>query len=307
MLEAKTVNLLRKSIGVQGIIGVEALTCHKLTNEIESLYKFYGNAIGTYGVMLEQFRDGIFPEWQSPKHGLPFYSAAVTKVSKLMVPLLNFFFRIGQFQLFRRMLKLELMLGSSIDATELLQTVTVANKEIINILQSKPEICAIDEELVHVIKQVSCIHQAAGCGDPLTTILTKTDALENLPVLITLFVVNYMTRVSYDHRFQALRGGEGESFDGWPVITGIGTLLKQFNPTYTRATFSLLGQFVTCATKAHLIKAENDDPLISTGQCTEARNTLIFMTQLRSICDLDYSVIQDNVPQYMIEMLELID
>jgi hypothetical protein len=307
VLEAKTINLIRNSIGVQGIIGLEVLTSHKLTNEIESLYKFYGNAIGTYGVMLEKFRDGIFPEWQAPKHGQPFYSAAVAKISKLMVPLLSFFFRIGQFQLLRRMLKVELHLGSRIDATELLQVVTSVNGDIMAILQGSPDGCILDEQTIGLIKEVSSIHQAVGGGDPMATVFTRTDALENLPVLITLFVINYMANVSYDPHFQALRGKEDESFDGWTIITGIGTLLKQFNPAYTKATLSLLAQFVTCSTKAHLTKFENYESHTSNGLCMEARNVLIFMTQLRSICGLDHSVLHDHIPQYMIEMYELMD
>ncbi len=308
VLEGETIHLLKKSLGVQGIIGLEVLICHRVTKELESLYKFYGNAIGTYGVMLEKFRDGVFPEWQAPKHGHSFYTAAIAKIGKLMVPLLSFFFRIGQLQLLRKMLKMELNLGSRIDAIDLLQVATIINGDNIAMIRGNTDNLNLDESTIAFIKEASSLHQAVGGGDPMATVFKRTDALEGLPVLITLFIVHYMPKVFYDHEFQALRGKEDEeSFDGWTIISGIGTILKQFNPAYTKATFALLGQYVTCATKAHLSKAQNDDSQTSSGVCMEARNTLVFLTQLQSIFGLDHSVLHDHVPQFMIEMYELMD
>eukprot|EP01083_Nonionella_stella_P039145 106465_1 len=155
------------------------------------------------------------------------------------------------------------------------------------------------------MKELSMVQQAIGGSDPMSTVFTKAHALEGLPALITLFVINYMPNVSYDHEFQALRGKEDESFDGWSIITGIGTFMKQFNTAYIKATFSLLGQYVTCSMKAHLAKFEIDGPVNSSVMSTEAMNTLVLMSQLQSICELDHTVLYDRHISDMFELMDL--
>jgi hypothetical protein len=306
-LDIKVVALIRKAIGVQGIIAMEYLISHKVSMELDSFYQFYDNALVNYGVMLEKFRDGVFPEWQVPKYGLPFYSSAVSKVTKLMVPLATFFSRTGKLQLLRRMMRTELRLGGRIDAEELLQASLVTNAEILSLVQEEGKNLVLDDYTRDLINTSCQLHQALGEGDPISTQFSKTNALEGLPSLLTLFVLHYAPKVSYDMNFQALNGRDDESFDGWVVATGLGTVLRQFNPAYTKATFSLLGQYVKCALEAYLIKSETEDYNNTNLERKKTMNVITFMKHVRDAADLNHNILFDYIPQHMLEMLGILD
>jgi hypothetical protein len=147
-----------------------------------------------------------------------------------------------------------------------------------------------------------------GEGNPISTQFTKTNALEGLPSLLTLFILHYAPVLSYDVHFQTLNGRDDESFDGWVVATGLGSVLRQFNPAYTKATFALLGQYVKCALKRLLIKSENEDysSTLLDGKKT-IYNVITFLKHIRDVCDLSPSILNDYIPQHIMEMLELLD
>lgn len=305
-LDVKTVALISKSIGVQGIIGMEYLMSHKASLELDSFYQFYDNALVNYGVMLEKFRDGVFPEWQVPKYGATFYKSTVSKVTKLMVPLANFFSRIGKLQLLRKMLRTELRLGSRINAEELLHTSLVTNGEILSLFLEEENL-VLDDRMRNLINASSQLQQSLGEGDPMSTQFTKSNALEGLPSLLALFILHYAPDLSYDVHFQALNGRDDESFDGWVVAAGLGTVLRQFNPAYTKATFSLLGQYVKCALEGCLIKSETEDCSSSILERKKAIKVITFLQHIRDVCHLSQNILNDYIPQHMVEMLDILD
>ncbi|GMI51653.1 hypothetical protein TeGR_g6145, partial [Tetraparma gracilis] len=57
-----TMSLLRKSIGVAGLMGVDRLLGFRIVNELQQFLKFYSSTVRQFAVLLEQIRDGLFPE-----------------------------------------------------------------------------------------------------------------------------------------------------------------------------------------------------------------------------------------------------
>jgi len=290
----KTISSLRNAIGIEGLVGIEKLLSCKIKSELSRFFKFYTN-IQTYGTILEQFRDAIFPEWKCPKGGVTIYETALKKVVKLMSPMTKSFCRIGQFQLLRKMLKTELRV--SVDA-KVLHSCVVANKGMmINLAQN----AHTKSKTIDTLGRFSDSLVLCGLANPMATIFMHTNSLEGLPSLITLFVIHSMRELTFDSDFGALVGKEDESIDGWLLVAGVATVLRQFNAAYTKSLFALLGQYLKCSMASHLAKARTEElPRIS----TEAKNIVIFMRQLRSISDLDSSILFQQVPQHLMEMIE---
>jgi len=308
VIDGKTFVLLRRAIGVQGLIAMETLICHKISMELVNLRQFYDQSLVTYGVTLEKFRDAVFPEWKVPKYGEAFYSSASTKLNKLFPPLNKIATRIGKLQLMRRLIKTELHLTSRIDAEKLLQTSHVINSDILMFLEkTNGKSVQHDHDILSIIKTASQLQEAVGGGNPMSTIYAKTDAFEGLPSLLTLFLIHYMPSVSLDDTFQALKGKEDESFDGWVIASGIGTLLRQFNPAYTKAFFSLFGQYVMCTMKKCLEKMESGDSTTYVSLRKKASHSLIFLKHLRDVYELDHNLLNDNIPQNLMDMFEDLD
>lgn len=288
----RTIATLRNAIGVEGLIGIDKLLCCKNRSELSRLFKFYNN-IQTYSTILEQFRDAIYPEWKRPKNGLNIYEAALKKIVKLMVPLTKSFCQIGQLQLIRKMVWNDLRLA--VDA-KVSHSCAVTNKFLMFNLTGQGNMI----ETNHSVGNFSDMIVSCGLTDPIATVFFQTNSLEGLPSLITLFVIHTMRELSFDPDFGALVGKEDESIDGWAVVAGIATVLRQFNATYTKSVFALLGQYVTCALTSHLAKARVEElPRIN----KEVRNILIFMRQLRSIANIESSILFDQIPQHLWEMI----
>mmetsp|Transcript_23086 Transcript_23086/g.48311 ORF Transcript_23086/g.48311 Transcript_23086/m.48311 type:complete len:86 (+) Transcript_23086:468-725(+) len=73
----------------------------------------------------------------------------------------------------------------------------------------------------------------------------ESDLLEGLPVLILFFVIIYIQKLSYNPTFGSLsKVKEGYPIDGWPIIAGISTLLKQFYPSNAKSLSAEVGQFL---------------------------------------------------------------
>lgn len=295
---------LKSAMGVQGLHALEYFLCEKISLEIESLFQFYENALSTYGVTLEKFRDGIYPEWQYPRHGASIYSSAVAKLGKLFASLSTFLKRIGTFQLLRKMIKTELLITSRIDADSLVEISHALNSAVMeNLYDSRTG----NDTVSTAAKISSALHETIGEGDVMSTIFVKSNTLEGLPSLLVIFIINCMANAKMDRNFQGLRGKEDESFDGWVMATGIGTLMRQFHATYTDATFALLGQFVKCTLDVWFHKGNSENGFVEANSKELGLNTISFMKQIRDVCDLDHDTIYEYIPQHLCEMLDLVE
>ena len=291
----RMIALLRNAIGNDGLIGLEKLFCCKIRIELTRLFKFYGN-IKAYGAILEQFRDTMFPEWKSPTGGIDIYEIAMKKISKLMVPLTKSFSRIGQFQLLRKMIWNELRIAADAKTSH---SCTVANK-LLMLKYSENNHDIVGDPSAHVFSDLIVSH---GQADPMATVFVRSNSMEGLPSLIALFVIQIMGEMSYDNDFGALVSKEDVSLDGWSIVAGVSTVLKQFNASYTKTVFALLCQYVTCTLSNQLVTARAEDlPRIS----RQAQNVLIFMRQLCSIASLESTILFDHIPQHLLEMIAVI-
>lgn len=296
--DAKMISLIRRAIGVQGLAALDTVLCQHTHNELQSLFKFYNNSTVTYGVTLEKFRDGIFPEWKVPKHGMYFYDSAIGKIDKLMVPILTCLCRVGQLQLLRKMVQSELKMGSRIEAPQLVYQNKILNQKMLISIKKGVNKESCSNRGLDTFKKVAAVSRILGSVDPMSTVFMKTDPLEGFPSLLALFVIKYMKRVSFDTRLGVIKGRDDESFDGWSIVAGMATSLRQFHPSYTKATFALLGQYVKCSAQANM---NNPDRVMISN---DVRHVVTFMRQLRAMANLDHSILNDHIPLYVMELYD---
>ena len=131
----------------------------------------------------------------------------------------------------------------------------------------------------------------------------KTDPLEGLPVLLLFFVISSLPKLNFDPTFGSLaKVKTGYPIDGWPVIAGISTLLKQFHPSYAKSFLAYLGQFirVTVQTYATTKQGKNDDEIRLSADTL--KTSIVFLEQFCDMSGLPSSAIYEHVPQYVIEL-----
>lgn len=291
----KTVSLLRQSIGVYGLTGIDRLLCYRILHELHRFVKFFRTNVTKQGVLLEQLRDELYPEWKTPIKAVSIYASASKKSEMLMLPMLTCFRRIGQAQLLRRMIRFELGRCSRIDAKTLLQSVSTLNASILS--SDNPF-----EESPPELKKYCDMSLAVGLGDPLQTVFMATDPLEGLPVLLLLCVIAYVPKLSYNPMFGSLsKNKSGYPIDGWPLIAGITTLLKQFHPSYTKGFLAYIGQFVrvsiaTCFERKQMRKD------VASQLTEDLRGILVLVDQFCDLSCIPKSALYEHIPQYVMEM-----
>ncbi len=122
-------------------------------------------------------------------------------------------------------------MGSRIEAPQLVYQNKIENQNMLIFLKNymTKEPCRSNKEL-NTLNQVATVNRTLGAVDPMSTIFMKTDPLEGFPSLLALFVIKYMKRVSFDTRLGVIKGRDDESFDGWSIVVGMATSLRQFHP-----------------------------------------------------------------------------
>lgn len=306
MCGGKMIGIVRKSLGVNGISGIDRLLSFRIVNEFQRFLKFYRTTVKPNGMLLEQIRDGLFPEWKTPPDAIQFYESATKKTEKLMVPIMTCVCRVGHAQLLRKSLRTELMLSSRVHSNALFQSLSMMNEAVINStstnssrLSEKPTQSSHETDFIDLISDLSA---ATGYGDPMATVFFSTDPLECLPVLLLLFLISLTPKLLYDSKFKSLvRAKEAYPIDGWPVVAGIMTLLKQFHPSYTKSFLTYLGQFVRFAIQKSIPQGQPRKGNKLTLPL-ELRNALIFARQLCSIGNIPQSVLHDHIPQDLFEI-----
>ena len=100
---------LYKSIGIHGLTALDELFKIRVAYELQRFFQFYNNTVKTSSlIILEQIRDELFPEWKTPAEASRIFASARRKVEKLIMPVVYCLGRVGQAQLLRKMIKMEL-------------------------------------------------------------------------------------------------------------------------------------------------------------------------------------------------------
>lgn len=128
------------------------------------------------------------------------YANAMKKVEHLMLPLLICIRKIGQGQLIRRQIANMLQFGCQLDAHLLYQALDTFNRSLVNEIQrhyAQPmEHPAYPDKENPLLHETAALLEACGLDDPLYKIYVTTQPLEGLPVLLFLFLLTYLPKVS---------------------------------------------------------------------------------------------------------------
>ena len=311
VVTGQTFALLHKSMGVQGLVGIDKLLSYRSMNEIQRFVKSYRAVVKSHGVLLEQLRDSMFPEWRlSPKDPQQFYENATKKTTKLFSPIVVCFRRVGQAQLIRRAVRNELRIHAEVDARRFKHAAIALNKAYL----AGGDGDLADNDLPSLDVVIDALAQI-GEGDVLSTEFLDTDPLEGLPVLLALFVVAHAKEFVYDADFGALVKSRDEfAIDGWPFVFGMATLLRQFHQSYAHSFLAYLGQYVRsqigggadAATQPTAGKYADKNNKKTVGAVPlEVRNVLIFASQVCSVSFLGRNALYEYVPQSLVELMGL--
>lgn len=194
----RTFALLERSIGVIGLRGLDRLLAFRTVHTFNAFLKFYNTQVYPFRTLLDQVRVSLHPENKIPANASKLYSNAMKKVENLMLPLLKSLRKIGQGQLIRRQIANLLQFGCQLDAHLLYQSLDTFNRSLVNEVQrhyAQPEKHPYPAKENPLLFETTVLLEACGLDDPMHKIYVTTQPLEGLPVLLFLFLLNYLPKV----------------------------------------------------------------------------------------------------------------
>ena len=223
----RTFSLLNQSIGAIGLRGLDRLLAFRIVFEYNNFLKFYKSSVNPFRTLLEQFRDGLFPEYRMLSNPAKLYSNAMRKVESLMLPILQNVRRIGQIQLIRRQIANLLQFECQLDAHILHESLDTFNKGLVNDIKNhyrdpeKHNYPGKDDNAL--LYETTALLEACGMDDPLQKIYVTCDPVEGLPQLLFLFLITYLPKVNCD----ILQPPFSDYFTGvfsWSLMRTLGAL-----------------------------------------------------------------------------------
>lgn len=300
-------HFLHRAVQVWGLVGLDMLLSFRVLNELQRFVKFYHSAVKSHGVLLEQIRDTFYPDWKTPHDPLKLFASATKKTEKLMTPVATCVRRVGQAQILRKMIRDELRLTTNVDAEQMQQSLAIANEVLLGIFDKRNSECSDSspENSMGSYDHISEMFTGTGGSDPLLTIFLTIEPMEGLQVVLSMFVISHMESLKYDRDFGSLvRAKDEVPFDGWPLVAGMASILKQFHPSFAASFFASLSQFVRAGIQVSLTPKNKSSRKEEPQQLpVYITNTLIFMCQLCSLSGIDRSVLHEHIPEHLISLI----
>ncbi len=296
------IRLVRQAIGVNGLSGIDCLLSLRILNELQRLFKFYNTTISSHLALLEQIRDTFYPEWKIPADASQNYIAAMKKTEKLIEPLVICFRRIGQCQLLRQMIQNELRMCAKSEVCHLHDCGWSLKLALwSDFSKSNGDAVHKKDVFPYFVDELSSMMSCLGEYDLKTPLFQSLQTLEGLPILLLLFIISYLPKLVFDVDFGALvRSKEEYPIDGWPLVTGVATLLTQFEQSYAKSFFALVGQYINSSIRTYAAKQTKMEN--KTHLPDELKNLVIFVHQTSIVGGWLDSFFFDYIPQYLLEM-----
>lgn len=172
-----------------------------------------------------------------------------------MPRLLHRILAVGHAQLLRKSLNHALLLKARVDADFLHASLTNVDGAVLGDVldhygdpETVPDPVPDAKDGRRVLADLATLLDASGVSDPLAKVYVATEPLEHLPLVLLLFLLSYAHKLGHDDRLQSLvKRKRSYPIDGFVVVVGVHTVLKQCHPSYCKQLLAYLGQFV-CST-----------------------------------------------------------
>ena len=132
--------------------------------------------------------------------------------------------------------------------------------------------------------------------DPLAKVYITSRPLVMLPLVLALFTISQIKKLRYDGDLATLRRIEQtDEVDGYVLVVGLATILKQWHPSYLRMYLEAISQFVR--SNVHCAFAgENVHESGSEGGVALPKDAQCMMTLMEQICSITGLETVDYVP-----------
>lgn len=244
----RTFQILERALGVVGLVAFDRILAFQMVRELTRFYDEHRRHLAVYATTLGSLNTAALADDPAGC-----YMSAVRAVESLMPTVLHSIQAIGHAQLLRRSLTHALRQKSRLDADFLSHSTTAIDTAILgDILDFYRQPTSTPFLHNSILTRFSALGDAAGLSDNMNQIYVAGQPQESLSSLLLLFFLTYAHKLHYDERVASLVKRKATyPIDGYVIVAGIHSILKQCHVSYTYRLVTDLGQFV-CVTAQQL-------------------------------------------------------
>jgi len=228
----KTFTQLYLALGTFGLMGVDRLYSFMIVRILQKFSDNYRKAMKGDKVLktaVTLLSNELEPLTCLPNNSKAIYSAALNKSSKFLGTFAAFIVRVGQLQLLRRLIGNELNFRCKLDSYNLTNTLKNINKALLYDVENHyhdKDRFPYPRDDSPLMSEIATYLDLSGVNDPFQKIYIATKPLDDFPLVVFLYVIGELPKLSYDQKSGAfLCKSNTEQLDGTPFVIGIITLV----------------------------------------------------------------------------------
>ena len=297
----RTFSILHRSVGIFGLTGMDKLLCFMIVRDLQRFVKAYRTEVNK---PLKDYLRELSSEL-NPTNTIPFnvnkhYSTAQQRCARLWPILLEATMSVGHAQLARRQIAHELNFSCKLESNQMYCALDVMNKALISDVRAhytNPDTMPYPADDNELLPTLSNYLEASGINHPSTKIYITTEPLDNIPLIMFLFVTAQFPRFKYETNVGGLVcRAKGDPLDGAPFALGIISILKQFHSEYTDKFLGYLGQSVRSIVNTSFSKDQKPSKLP-----LEVVNCLHFLEDFCKYSHLPRKQVYAHVPSFLFD------
>ncbi|RNA30035.1 WASH complex subunit strumpellin [Brachionus plicatilis] len=307
---------LEQSLNSFGLHGIDRLFSFMITKDLQIIYynlKQNSKAIEeSFKTCMSQMQ----PLDSISSLNIKFYSSIFNKFQKLFTFLLDIFLRVGQMQLLRTKICYQLNNEAKFDSKQLLHALKAFNQALLSEVNAHFEdpTNAYPEEENPLIYELNPYLECVGLCEPLKKIYIKTNEWEQISFVMSMFTLSQLSKLPVIKLtvpiFKGSSTAMSTSATNVPMInvaltnsvcmiTGVITLLKQFNPDYRNQFVSILSQYVRSGIALSSSQRLTDLPV-------DNAKVLNFLEDFMDFSGLERKILEVYLPRYVIDQVHSI-
>ncbi|KNC47128.1 WASH complex subunit strumpellin [Thecamonas trahens ATCC 50062] len=297
------------SLSVFGLRGVDKLLGFMNVAALQRFVRSYARSLSSdVGRYLASVEDVLLPLTSYPatdaKTLTKFYGGLVQKLKAWWPLFLETVIGVGQRQLLRRLLGIELAYTARVDSPALSSTLDALNMSLLKDIEAHyrdPEVHPYPKVSNPLLATLAEYLDSAGKSDPLAVIYVTSPPLGSMALLVFLFVLSVLPQLTYDPRLDTfVNSSKKVALDGAPFVVGVVTLLKQFHASVTTTFLKYMGQYIRASMAEALLGRRGKGARVYSP---EVRSALLFLHQFCTYGGAKRKDVEQFVPAYVVDRL----
>ncbi|XP_065842936.1 WASH complex subunit 5-like isoform X2 [Oscarella lobularis] len=302
VVSPKVFEQLERALGAFGLRGLDRFFCFMLVRELQkfvrTLHRFCQQDKQLQRMIME-IEKSVKPFASVPANAFKLYQQASQKLARVWPFYLDTVMKVGQLQMIRRQITLQLRNSSRFDSKFLVNALQCFNDAVITDIEAhyKDPTIPYPGEDNPLLPELCSYLETAGICDPLSKIYVTTARLETFPLLTFLFTFTQFPKLAYHKSVGSMVCKKPvDPLDGPPFIVGTLTLIRQYHTDNLDKFIALMGQYVRA-----MVVATSGSKDKSADLPGDVINALVFLEEMINYGKLPRKAVEVHVPGYVFD------